>query len=228
MGKIIAGDSDSYQYLIESIEKFPSQPDFARLWVSVPFSFSILPMMPITSRLGMKLMNRVQEAGFKTGQMREGKGGAWTNYTGGIATAWTGVKVWASMKYLGMGYVRLPYALASSRRPSTIRILHAEPFLPPLHYHWEWGGVVLFSWSISLSSQSPCRRNLLVVLVSLPERPSRNLQYKYSEIHFRNSHTAGVHGALFCVYWRFFQNHLSKHTSEQSNTMWASPRPDWS
>jgi 2-methoxy-6-polyprenyl-1,4-benzoquinol methylase len=31
MGKIIAGDSDSYQYLIESIEKFPSQPDFARL-----------------------------------------------------------------------------------------------------------------------------------------------------------------------------------------------------
>jgi 2-methoxy-6-polyprenyl-1,4-benzoquinol methylase len=31
MGKIIAGDSDSYQYLIESIEKFPSQPDFARM-----------------------------------------------------------------------------------------------------------------------------------------------------------------------------------------------------
>jgi 2-methoxy-6-polyprenyl-1,4-benzoquinol methylase len=31
MGKIIAGDADSYQYLIESIEKFPSQPDFARL-----------------------------------------------------------------------------------------------------------------------------------------------------------------------------------------------------
>jgi 2-methoxy-6-polyprenyl-1,4-benzoquinol methylase len=35
MGKIIAGDSDSYQYLIESIEKFPSQPDFARLYVSL-------------------------------------------------------------------------------------------------------------------------------------------------------------------------------------------------
>jgi len=44
-------------------------------------------------REGPRLTCRVQEAGFKTGQMREGKGGAWTNYTGGIATAWTGVKV---------------------------------------------------------------------------------------------------------------------------------------
>ncbi|WWD17450.1 hypothetical protein CI109_101891 [Kwoniella shandongensis] len=65
MGKILAGDADSYQYLVESIERFPSQPDFARL---------------------------VQEAGFQTGQMREGKGGAWTDFTGGIATMWTGVK----------------------------------------------------------------------------------------------------------------------------------------
>ena len=81
MGKIIAGDSDSYQYLIESIEKFPSQPDFARLYVY------FLYFLHRTNDY------RVQEAGFKTGQMREGKGGAWTNYTGGIATAWTGVKV---------------------------------------------------------------------------------------------------------------------------------------
>ncbi|XAO23734.1 hypothetical protein I312_102514 [Cryptococcus bacillisporus CA1280] len=65
MGKILAGDSESYQYLIESIERFPSQPEFAKL---------------------------VQEAGFKTGQMREGRGGAWTDYTNGIATVWTGVK----------------------------------------------------------------------------------------------------------------------------------------
>ncbi|EIW70798.1 hypothetical protein TREMEDRAFT_29054 [Tremella mesenterica DSM 1558] len=65
LGKIIAGDADSYQYLIESIERFPSQPEFAKL---------------------------MQEAGFKTGQLREGKGGAWTDHTGGIATVWTGVK----------------------------------------------------------------------------------------------------------------------------------------
>ena len=31
LGKIIAGDLDSYQYLVESIERFPSQPDFAKL-----------------------------------------------------------------------------------------------------------------------------------------------------------------------------------------------------
>ena len=31
MGKILAGDSESYQYLVESIERFPSQPDFAQL-----------------------------------------------------------------------------------------------------------------------------------------------------------------------------------------------------
>ncbi|WWC70369.1 uncharacterized protein I206_104319 [Kwoniella pini CBS 10737] len=65
MGKILAGDSESYQYLVESIEKFPSQPEFAQL---------------------------MRNAGFQTGQLREGKGGAWTDYTNGIATAWTGVK----------------------------------------------------------------------------------------------------------------------------------------
>ena len=31
MGKILAGDADSYQYLVESIERFPSQPAFAKL-----------------------------------------------------------------------------------------------------------------------------------------------------------------------------------------------------
>ncbi|ODN79865.1 hypothetical protein L202_03758 [Cryptococcus amylolentus CBS 6039] len=65
MGKILAGDAESYQYLVESIERFPSQPEFAKL---------------------------VQEAGFKTGQLKEGKGGAWVDFTFGIATMWTGVK----------------------------------------------------------------------------------------------------------------------------------------
>lgn len=31
MGQVLAGDRDSYQYLVESIEKFPSQPEFAKL-----------------------------------------------------------------------------------------------------------------------------------------------------------------------------------------------------
>ena len=33
MGKVLAGDSESYQYLVESIEKFPSQIEFAQLSV---------------------------------------------------------------------------------------------------------------------------------------------------------------------------------------------------
>lgn len=35
---------------------------------------------------------RVQEAGFQTGELKEGKGGAWTDYTNGICTFWRGVK----------------------------------------------------------------------------------------------------------------------------------------
>lgn len=31
MGKVMTGDADSYQYLVESIERFPSQPNFAQL-----------------------------------------------------------------------------------------------------------------------------------------------------------------------------------------------------
>jgi demethylmenaquinone methyltransferase/2-methoxy-6-polyprenyl-1,4-benzoquinol methylase len=31
MGQVIAGDSDSYQYLVESIRKFPDQDRFAAM-----------------------------------------------------------------------------------------------------------------------------------------------------------------------------------------------------
>lgn len=31
MGQILANDSESYQYLVESIRKFPKQPEFARM-----------------------------------------------------------------------------------------------------------------------------------------------------------------------------------------------------
>lgn len=31
MGQLLANDRDSYQYLVESIRKFPKQPEFASL-----------------------------------------------------------------------------------------------------------------------------------------------------------------------------------------------------
>jgi 2-methoxy-6-polyprenyl-1,4-benzoquinol methylase len=66
LGSILAGDRDSYQYLVESIRKFPPQAEFARM---------------------------IQDAGFVTGAMQEGKGGAWTDLWGGIACIHKGVKV---------------------------------------------------------------------------------------------------------------------------------------
>jgi len=64
LGTILAGDRDSYQYLVESIRKFPSQPDFS----------------------GM-----IREAGFTTGGDHDG--GAWRELWGGIACIHSGVKV---------------------------------------------------------------------------------------------------------------------------------------
>jgi len=64
LGTILAGDRDSYQYLVESIRRFPPQPEFAQL---------------------------INEAGFTTGKHAEG--GAWTDLWGGIACIHTGVKV---------------------------------------------------------------------------------------------------------------------------------------
>ncbi|KDQ62580.1 hypothetical protein JAAARDRAFT_203679 [Jaapia argillacea MUCL 33604] len=66
LGTILAGDRESYQYLVESIRKFPSQPDFAQM---------------------------VREAGFETGKMVEGRGGAWRDLWGGVASVHMGVKV---------------------------------------------------------------------------------------------------------------------------------------
>ncbi|CAG9318518.1 unnamed protein product [Blepharisma stoltei] len=39
MGKIIANDRDSYQYLVDSIEKFPSQEEFAALMNNAGFEY---------------------------------------------------------------------------------------------------------------------------------------------------------------------------------------------
>ncbi|KAK0244366.1 UbiE/COQ5 methyltransferase [Armillaria nabsnona] len=64
LGTILAGDRNSYQYLVESIRKFPPQPEFADM---------------------------IREAGFKTGENVDG--GAWTDLWGGIACIHTGVKI---------------------------------------------------------------------------------------------------------------------------------------
>lgn len=64
LGTILAGDRDSYQYLVESIRKFPPQTEFAKM---------------------------IREAGFTTG--RDVDGEAWTDLWGGIACVHTGVKV---------------------------------------------------------------------------------------------------------------------------------------
>lgn len=66
LGTVLVGDRESYQYLVESIRKFPAQPDFAQM---------------------------IKDAGFATGEMREGKGGAWRELWGGVASIHTGVKL---------------------------------------------------------------------------------------------------------------------------------------
>lgn len=64
LGTILAGDRESYQYLVESIRKFPPQPEFAKM---------------------------IREAGFVTGDDVEG--GAWEDMWGGIACVHKGVKL---------------------------------------------------------------------------------------------------------------------------------------
>ncbi|KAL9604680.1 MAG: hypothetical protein Q9219_000400 [cf. Caloplaca sp. 3 TL-2023] len=65
IGQLVAADRDSYQYLVESIERFPKQEE----WVA-----------------------SIREAGFLIpGVNEEGEGG-WENLMGGIAAIHTGVK----------------------------------------------------------------------------------------------------------------------------------------
>jgi 2-methoxy-6-polyprenyl-1,4-benzoquinol methylase len=66
LGSILASDRESYQYLVESIRRFPPQPEFAEM---------------------------IRQAGFHTGEDWEGEGGAWRDLWGGIASMHIGVKV---------------------------------------------------------------------------------------------------------------------------------------
>jgi 2-methoxy-6-polyprenyl-1,4-benzoquinol methylase len=67
IGQVVAGDRDSYQYLVESIERFPGQEEFRDM---------------------------IKEAGFLIpGQEGgEGAGGGWENLSMGIAAVHKGVK----------------------------------------------------------------------------------------------------------------------------------------
>lgn len=66
LGTILASDRASYQYLVESIRRFPPQEEFAEM---------------------------IRNAGFTTGGEFEGKGGAWRDLWGGVASIHTGVKL---------------------------------------------------------------------------------------------------------------------------------------
>ncbi|EJC98871.1 UbiE/COQ5 methyltransferase [Fomitiporia mediterranea MF3/22] len=66
LGSILASDRASYQYLVESIRRFPPQEEFGQM---------------------------IRDAGFATGDDFEGKGGAWTDLWGGIASIHKGVKL---------------------------------------------------------------------------------------------------------------------------------------
>ena len=64
LGTILAGDRASYQYLVESIRRFPAQATFATM---------------------------IEEAGFKTGSHQDS--GAWRDFWGGMVSMHTGVKL---------------------------------------------------------------------------------------------------------------------------------------
>ncbi|PWN50390.1 hypothetical protein IE53DRAFT_97813 [Violaceomyces palustris] len=85
LGQLLAGDRDSYQYLIESIERFPTQPEFARMISRAGFH---LPNSQVARDLGLP--------SFPKGSATRGDedvDGAWEDLTLGIASIWTGIKL---------------------------------------------------------------------------------------------------------------------------------------
>ena len=66
IGQLVAGDRDSYQYLVESIERFPCQEAFEKM---------------------------IKEAGFLVpNQQQEDQGRGWMNLTAGVAAIHRGIK----------------------------------------------------------------------------------------------------------------------------------------
>ena len=72
IGQLLVGDRDSYQYLVESIERFPTQAQFAEMVADAGF---LLPGSAEATSMGLPKL-----AG----------PGAWEDLTFGLATIWTG------------------------------------------------------------------------------------------------------------------------------------------
>ncbi|CAD7066870.1 unnamed protein product [Tilletia caries] len=111
LGHILAGDRDSYQYLIESIERFPTQPQFARMVRNAGFE---LPGSPAAAALGFgpmgnnraldgsnQITKELEKAAQRLGVRQRAPGdqharddgdvrGTWEDLTLGIATMWMG------------------------------------------------------------------------------------------------------------------------------------------
>ena len=71
IGQLVAGDRDSYQYLVESIERFPDQRAFQGLIEQAGF---------LVPRYGSGT------------ELEEGGGRGWVDLTGGVASIHKGVK----------------------------------------------------------------------------------------------------------------------------------------
>ncbi|KAI9758050.1 MAG: 2-hexaprenyl-6-methoxy-1,4-benzoquinone methyltransferase [Lichina confinis] len=72
IGQLVAGDRDSYQYLVESIDRFPSQLEFQSMIEAAGF------LIPIGKR--------------GTEGRKPGEGKGWVDLTGGVAAVHKGVK----------------------------------------------------------------------------------------------------------------------------------------
>jgi 2-methoxy-6-polyprenyl-1,4-benzoquinol methylase len=82
LGALLASDRASYQYLVESIERFPSQPEFARMLATAGFA---LAGSDAARAYGLKGYPR---QGSVDGD--ESVVGAWEDLSLGVATIWKG------------------------------------------------------------------------------------------------------------------------------------------
>lgn len=78
LGQLLVGDRESYQYLVESIERFPTQAEFANMVADAGF---LSPGSVEAQSMGLPRLS--------------GPNGAYEDLSLGIATIWTGIKPFA-------------------------------------------------------------------------------------------------------------------------------------
>jgi 2-methoxy-6-polyprenyl-1,4-benzoquinol methylase len=82
LGQVLAGDRDSYQYLVESIERFPTQPRFARMMKDAGFH---LAGSPEADQWGLT------DLGGRSDAPQDAElNGSWQDLSFGIASVWHG------------------------------------------------------------------------------------------------------------------------------------------